>query len=230
MTELNDDMQIVLEPGGPAVVSGNIPLKEARIVPVGKGYVFEAGRELPQSETYALCRCGSSKNKPFCDGSHNHTDFDGLDQAKHNTFAERAEITEGPRLSLGDDHRCAYARFCHNAGGDAWKQTRHAESDDEVASATQTIDECPAGRLTRRNADGTFVEPTLEPQITIMQDPQNSVSSAIYVQGGVPLKGTAAPYETRQRYTLCRCGSSRNEPFCDATHIQRSFDDDHIDG
>ena len=31
--------------------------------------------ELPQGSKIALCRCGSSENKPFCDGSHKRIGF-----------------------------------------------------------------------------------------------------------------------------------------------------------
>ena len=33
------------------------------------------GAAFPVRETLALCRCGASKNKPFCDGSHRHAGF-----------------------------------------------------------------------------------------------------------------------------------------------------------
>jgi CDGSH-type Zn-finger protein len=36
------------------------------------GAPFGAGAS---RERYTLCRCGASKNKPFCDGSHWHVDF-----------------------------------------------------------------------------------------------------------------------------------------------------------
>ncbi|MDX2046151.1 MAG: (4Fe-4S)-binding protein [Chitinophagaceae bacterium] len=35
------------------------------------------GREEKKSGTVALCRCGSSQNKPYCDGSHKKTGFEG---------------------------------------------------------------------------------------------------------------------------------------------------------
>lgn len=59
---------IRLRPNGPLVVEGSIDLVDAqgRRIPVedrGKGNI-------------ALCRCGHSHSKPFCDGSHRSVDFD----------------------------------------------------------------------------------------------------------------------------------------------------------
>ncbi len=48
---------------GPYQVTGNIELKH------------ELGLQPPSKEHYTLCRCGASKNKPFCDGSHHGIAF-----------------------------------------------------------------------------------------------------------------------------------------------------------
>ncbi len=64
------DCRIRIIKDGPYVVTGNVKLSVSIITPKGEGYVWKAGRELPQAESYRLCRCGRSKNPPFCDGSH----------------------------------------------------------------------------------------------------------------------------------------------------------------
>ncbi len=48
---------------GPIVVAGTVRVQAAD------------GRILREDEEVALCRCGQSKNKPFCDGSHNDAAF-----------------------------------------------------------------------------------------------------------------------------------------------------------
>ena len=40
------------------------------------------GSEFPlQGSNVALCRCGASANKPFCDGAHGRIDFQAADKA-----------------------------------------------------------------------------------------------------------------------------------------------------
>lgn len=51
---------------GPFVVEGEFTLKDH------KGNVFPLNVDKP---AIALCRCGASSNKPFCDGSHRNSNF-----------------------------------------------------------------------------------------------------------------------------------------------------------
>ena len=49
------------------------------------------GSDLQSSETMALCRCGNSANKPFCDGTHRTTGFSGenlADSSRDRFFAK----------------------------------------------------------------------------------------------------------------------------------------------
>lgn len=64
---------------GPYIVTGNVPLSKIVIETDGKGYPIR-WREVeryPQRKGNALCRCGESKNKPYCDGAHIKAGFDG---------------------------------------------------------------------------------------------------------------------------------------------------------
>jgi CDGSH-type Zn-finger protein len=59
------DVTITPSLNGPYLVSGSIRLTDVD------------GREIPHPDQMALCRCGHSSNKPFCDGTHATIDFDG---------------------------------------------------------------------------------------------------------------------------------------------------------
>lgn len=226
MSDNKKECRIKIIKDGPYIVSGNVPLSEKIIVPKGRGYEFRAGRKLAQAEEYALCRCGKSKNAPFCDGSHGKTGFIGSETAKKDKYEERAELLEGPAVDLLDDNRCAYARFCHREKGNAWGLTEHSDDGTNREEAVIAASDCPAGRLTAVDKAGNIIEPSYEPAIDIIQDPEEGVSGGIFVKGNIPIEASdGQEYETRNRVTLCRCGKSWNKPFCDATHVTSKFSD-----
>lgn len=61
---MNVKNRIAVQPNGPLLVTGDIEIYNAQ------------GALMRQTEEVALCRCGQSKNKPFCDGSHLEADFE----------------------------------------------------------------------------------------------------------------------------------------------------------
>ena len=66
------DTNVQVMPNGPLRVSGAFQITD------GTGAAFDlAGRT-----TVSLCRCGQSKNRPFCDGSHNMAGFKSDDKAR----------------------------------------------------------------------------------------------------------------------------------------------------
>ena len=66
------DMRIRLRDNGPLVVEGLVKLVDAD----GNEFAID-----PSKPAIALCRCGSSKNKPFCDGSHKVCGFESAERA-----------------------------------------------------------------------------------------------------------------------------------------------------
>ena len=212
---------------GPYIVTGNIPLSEKIIIPKGRGYELKDGRELPQGEEYALCRCGKSKKPPFCDGSHELFNFNGTETAPRERYLDRiVDKIEGPELNLLDDGRCAFARFCHRNDGDVWNLTENSDNPRYKKEAIVAAYECPAGRLVATDKEGQEFEQEHEPSIEILQDPQKKVSGPISVKGKIPMESSDGfTYEVRNRATLCRCGKSRNKPFCDAVHVTIDYSD-----
>lgn len=211
---------------GPYHVTGSVPLSEKIIRPCGEGYVLEEGRELPQAEQYLLCRCGKSKNPPFCDGLHKKENFTSTETASRLPYAQRARKLAGPGLDLYDDNRCAYARFCHREGGTAWSLAMRSDDPEKKREAIIAARECPTGRLVAAEKDGTLHEIECKPCIEVAQDPEENVSCALFVKGGVELVGEDGyVYEPRMRYALCRCGRSRSKPLCDAMHVPTGWKD-----
>jgi CDGSH-type Zn-finger protein len=217
---------------GPYLVSGDVYLSEKMILPENDDakdakYIWEDAGSIDHDKTYALCRCGASKNHPFCDGSHEDINFDGTETACRELYKDRAELIKGNNADLLDDGRCAGARFCYRKTGDAWYLAACEENSEKNASeAVISASECPSGRLTAIARDGSCIEPELDQAIEIIQDPENDVSGGIYVKGGIPLvSADGSEYETRNRIVLCRCGKSKNKPFCDGVHVETNFKD-----
>lgn len=223
-------MRIKIIENGPYLVSGGIPIKEMSITREGHHYVMKAGRDLPQSEEYALCRCGSSHNAPFCDGFHAKIGFNGEETASRESYRQRGEdVVHGTTMALLDDNRCAFARFCHTERGDVWSVTQQDYDDENRKLAIKAAQECPAGRLVMVDKSGNPLEKAFEPEIIIAQDPEKKVSAAIYVKGPIVIEAAdGTEYEVRNRVALCRCGKSENKPFCDASHVSFSYDDGYL--
>jgi CDGSH-type Zn-finger protein len=214
---------------GPYLVYGHIPLTIETIGTNADGdsMTWEPGRAIPAAETYALCRCGQSSTKPFCDGTHARIGFDGSETASRAAFADDAKVMNGPTLVLHDDEPlCAFARFCDHAGT-IWKLIERTD-DAEVRTIVQhEASSCPSGRLVVRDvATGAVLEPELTPSIALVEDPAKNCSGPIWLRGNVRITSSDGfEYEARNRVTLCRCGASKNKPFCDGMHADIAFTD-----
>lgn len=216
---------ITIAPNGPYRISGSVPLDEAVIAPVGGHREYRMRRTFPASATYALCRCGRTKTPPFCDGSHATSGFDGTETASRAPYEQRAEVYPGEGVTLLDDNRCAFARFCHREDGDVWSLTERSGDAHLAREAVKASSDCPTGRLVHyATRTGERLEPRLKPGITLLEDSEEEVSGPLFVHGGITLVGAdGTAYEHRNRYALCRCGASRNKPFCDAMHVSIGF-------
>lgn len=224
--ENNRKMKIKIVKNGPYIVTGNVPLSEKIITPKGKRYEYKAGRVFPEAKEYALCRCGKTKKSPYCDGTHEEAVFIGTETASRLPYEERAEILEGPGIDLMDDSRCAYARFCHEEHGNVWELVENSDVPRYRDEAISAACNCPSGRLVAVEKDGRMIEPEYEPAIEILQDPQEGVSGPIFVKGNIPIESSDGfVYEVRNRVALCRCGKSRNKPFCNANHVTVKYSD-----
>jgi CDGSH-type Zn-finger protein len=223
------EVKVVVTRNGPYLVTGGAPLSEQTIVAGSNGdsEAWKEGDSFPPQASYALCRCGHSKTKPYCDGTHTQVGFDGTETASRKPYAEQAQLMHGPAYSLSDaETLCAFARFC-DPNGQVWNQVEHTGEPKVARNFVRQVNACPSGRLVAWDrATGKPLENALPVSIGVVQDPAQDVSGPLWLRGGIPLiAADGFAYEVRNRVTVCRCGASKNKPFCDGSHASMKFRD-----
>ncbi len=226
----DDGPRIRVTSHGPYLVSGKVPLARQDIGcdENGQSAVWIEGESYPDCDPDSLCRCGQSARKPYCDGSHAVAGFDGTETASRSPYDERAETLDGPGLVITDvKDLCSEARFCARRGG-IWNTVAHTDDPEVRCQVEEQARLCPSGRYVPRDkGSGRPLEPDFEPSIGLVEYPHMGVSGGLWVRGGIPIESADGhTYEVRNRATLCRCGRSKNKPFCDGTHIEVGFSDE----
>ena len=216
--------KIPVRPDGPYLVRGGIPLvRKSQIMSEdGEPLSWKEEGTISTEGDYRLCRCGHSKIKPLCDGTHTKIDFDGNEAADTGPISSRSKIRRSQKIFIQDDHSiCVHSGFCRDRISDIWKMRRESEDAQVLAQIIDKIDNCPSGALAYAlEADGEMIEPELPKEVTRNPD------APLWISGGRPVdRSDGQPLETRNRVTLCRCGASAIKPLCDGTHKDIGFSD-----
>ena len=180
------------------------------------------GEQLETQETIALCRCGGSKTKPFCDGTHAKIGFS--DKKANGRTEDRREEYTGKTMTVHDNRGiCAHAGLCSDGLPAVFRLEQEPWINPDAAGTEEIIaivKSCPSGALSY-STDGTEQpDPVREPAVIV------SRNGPYLVTGGPELANAnwgegASP----EHFTLCRCGASKNKPFCDGTHWSIQFED-----
>jgi CDGSH-type Zn-finger protein len=229
MTLAKSVARVSVSENGPYMVTGDVPLAKQTIVADAQGgsEAWRQGEEIPRRANYALCRCGASQTKPFCDGSHAKIGFDGTETASREAYLDQAKVFDGPVLQLTDaESLCAFGRFC-DPNGQVWGQVEQTDDPEVRAMFVRQVNNCPAGRLMAWDkATGRQIEEAAPVSIGLIEDPEQQCSGPLWLQGGITVVAADGfEYEVRNRVTLCRCGASKNKPFCDGSHAAIKFKD-----
>jgi CDGSH-type Zn-finger protein/truncated hemoglobin YjbI len=223
LSELRD-MQVGLPPGIQTLADGPYLVTNAESL---KDYL---GRPLETIPEMALCRCGESARKPFCDGSHARVGFSGSKDPKR--VPDRRDTYVGEQITVFDNRGiCAHSGFCT----DRIASVFHTESEPFVTPSGGRLDEiiravrsCPSGALSYALGDLEArgqVDQNRGPSIEVSKD------GPYRITGGLPLTDGAGNPEPRaegsslEHYSLCRCGHSQNKPFCSGMHWYVEFRD-----
>ncbi|MEV4579523.1 ferritin-like domain-containing protein [Nonomuraea jabiensis] len=223
-----DQQRVVVLRDGPYVVYGRVPLRRKRKIVSAEqknALTWKTGEPLETEETYALCRCGRSRAKPFCDGTHAVIGFDGTEAAPMRPYQELQHVHDGAGISaqrVGE--LCIHAAFCIGRARPIAKMLDDTADSDVRSNIMGRIDHCPSGSYSYAlERGGETIEADLPRAISVLEE-EDGLASALWVTGGIPItRSDGRPLETRNRMTLCRCGHSGNKPLCDGTHREIGF-------
>ncbi|WP_166417710.1 CDGSH iron-sulfur domain-containing protein [Cochlodiniinecator piscidefendens] len=159
----------------------------------------------------ALCRCGASKSKPFCDGTHKDIGF--LSSGGKPAGRDRLIAYEGAEVTVTyNPLLCSHAAECGRLASHVFDpaQKPWIQPDNGTkAEVEAVVAACPSGALAFAGAEHRIAERT-----TVEVEP----NGPYWVTGAAidaPLSGEGG---SADKYVLCRCGRSGNKPYCDGTH------------
>ncbi len=220
---------IVSLPNGPLYLINDRELK------VIQNLVNSRDEKLSNVQGIALCRCGASKNKPFCDGTHSIIGFSSKNNNQDNNDNNKNKINlkgksyVGKKITIHDNRSiCSHAAECVNNLPSVFRlnQRPWIDPDDEtitIEKIIETIRKCPSGALSY-SIDGIgYRDYDGKPLVKVSKD------GPYLVSGGIELIGGEAEFPqnvSKEHYTLCRCSASNNKPFCDGSHNSINFRDD----
>jgi CDGSH-type Zn-finger protein/uncharacterized Fe-S cluster protein YjdI len=135
------------------------------------------------------------------------------------TIVDGVEHVKGEKLTLVfDSKRCIHARFCVTGAPQVFlanvKGPWINPDAIEVDRLVEIAHACPSGAIRYQRKDGKHDETA--PPVNLISIRE---AGPYAVRGQIRLDGQAVPY----RATLCRCGASKNKPFCDGSHHEVGF-------
>ncbi len=183
----------------------------------------------------ALCRCGASKNKPFCDGTHATIGFstenkvgESVGSGEKKVIKDKRKDYVGKKITIHDNRRiCSRAAECVNNLASVFKLNSRPWIDSDAAEVKEIVDtirKCPSGALSY-SIDGIEYRDQNDrnPMVTVSKDGPYVITGSVDLIGDNIQFGEGV---SKEHYTLCRCGASNNKPFCDGMHKVINFKDD----
>lgn len=185
--------------------------------------VLPDGSRAETKPVMALCRCGLSKTKPFCDGSHKDAGFDGSPPQAPRETRDYSYVGGGITVTF-NKHLCSHAAECgkrlpavFDVSQKPWVQPDKGTPE----AIAEVVRACPSGalRMARNEEDPAHLVAD-GARITVDRDGPFRVDQ-VALEAETWISG-----QSRGKYVLCRCGQSKNKPFCDGSHVAAGWTSD----
>lgn len=185
------------------------------------------GTTIETKAVAALCRCGLSQNKPFCDGSHNGNFDSTPDHSKLRNAAVRySGKVEGQDVTISyTPVLCTHAAECSSRALSVFNPKEKPWVQPESGTLDEILDvmaACPSGAL--RMSVGEQPEQHLTTGDVSVRVEKHGPYHVTNVALEAEFNGIGASHA---KYSLCRCGHSKNKPFCDGSHYDAKWRDDN---
>ena len=182
----------------------------------------QRGNAIDCKPVMAICRCGHSNNKPFCDAEHRKIGFSDKNTADKSIDRETSYV--GKQITIHDNRAaCAHVGYCTDELARCFRHKEnpwiHPDAED-VAKIVNIIKKCPSGALSYSIDNLKHVHFSDQPAIRLIADGPLAVSGNVEL-----LEQSFSHGVSTEHYTLCRCGASKNKPFCDGSHWDIDFKD-----
>ncbi len=123
-----------------------------------------------------------------------------------------------------DQRLCIHIGECGRAKGDLFITGRNPWCQPDLATVAEVADvceRCPSGALVYEAKDGKTVE-----RAAALNTIAVTYNGPLFARGELAIEGAPADMPgLRFRAALCRCGQSKNKPFCDNSHETAGFKD-----
>ncbi len=190
------------------------------------------GETLTLPPQLALCRCGASSMKPFCEGTHAGNGF--TDDKDPNRVPNRRDTYPGQQVTIFDNRGiCQHSGLCTDRLPTAFRTGAEpfvAPSGGRMDEIVRAVRDCPSGALSLA-FDGDEARDLAdwhgqrEAAIEVTQDGPYRVTGGIGLTDATGAEVPRAAGSSREHYVLCRCGHSQNKPFCSGMHWYVEFRD-----
>lgn len=205
------------DPPKPRIVLARTGALKAKNIPK---IVDAEGNSLPSRSSVLLCRCGASRKKPYCDGAHVRIGFKG--EKKEGRKQDRVVRYKGREITILDNRAvCSRDGSCYRMSPDVFIPSKFKWIKPDAAPRDEivhTIHHCPSGSLSYMEGDERRDDWGSEPMIKIAKNGPFEIKGHIELCDDMGSKP-----ESHEHYTLCRCGGSKNMPFCDGAHVSNGF-------